>query len=91
MGTITVTLFNSCAETKGRRMVDLDKLEVVYCVHCGRIYVLDEDMGDECSACGIELYPVRRKFELGELRLADGALARVEDSSHDFSCLVTTE
>lgn len=52
-------------------------MDIAHCVHCGRIYIFEDNNGaDECS-CGAELYPVRRKLSLGELKLGDGFLARV--------------
>lgn len=59
-------------------MINLtENIDIAHCVHCGRIYLLNEKMGDECI-CGAELYPVRRKLKLGELKLSDGHIARVE-------------
>jgi hypothetical protein len=58
-------------------LIDENKIDIAHCVHCGRIYLLDVHMGDEC-VCGAELYPVRRKLSLGELKLSDGFSATVK-------------
>ncbi len=57
---------------------------VAHCLHCGRIwpYTTDAEVGsgpgDNCPACGKELYPVSRRIVPGEeLKLGDGWLARV--------------
>lgn len=50
------------------RVEELSLLGVVYCIHCGRVYVVDRDCttrGDTCD-CGAELYPVERKVMMGE-------------------------
>ena len=50
---------------------------VVHCVHCGRIWIFDQKSAADMCSCGAELYPVRKNLSVGELKLADGFLARV--------------
>ena len=54
-------------------------LEISFCVHCGRVYVVDQkDTQRDACDCGQELYPVGRRLMLeSELKAGDDHSLRV--------------
>lgn len=54
------------------------EFDVAHCVHCGRIFIFNNESNTDECICGAELYPVRRKLSLGELKLSDNYVARAE-------------
>lgn len=56
------------------------KLSVIHCVHCGTIWIVDDEDYQTYPAmcpCGAEWHPVSKILKPGKLKLGDGFIAIV--------------
>jgi len=66
----------------GQTMAQQPALKAVFCIHCGRVYVIDDKHGRETCDCGKELHPVAKTVTLGQmLECGDGHSVRVQNPS----------